>query len=548
MKYMKISSLLLAMLVLGAGSAEAQRCGAQLMGSSKMVRAEGLTEVVASIELRCKQPAQGDAADPIFGADTVPATFKVAVEVNTRITNEIDDDRVVTVADATATDYNAYTNGGITLAGEDLGTDGALDRSGDPAVATSPLPAATFGDGELSEDGTMIEWTFNRDDDDDTDNVDEGVNLGDGQGGFNLVIGRIRVNAAAVGDGEDVMANVMVGGSSVHATPLKLADVSTGLDAPVVAKTGTVCAEGNVMNARVTLKEGFAAAFMNGDHFELTFTGIPEGVKVTVPLDVPVPTTDSPDIAGNETLEAFRLKLAGASVRTRGADKDGVLDVSTAGAGSVRYMIAMTDMVPEGPGPDGDISTTGDNTAAVNPMSTLDDTDKLEWQHIYPTFEWDGGDVDLGSVMVYVSFHPVSDDGGDTFRVGGEDVPRFVDDDAADTLLTINDCMTTLFYPFVTSASGYDTGIVVSNTSDVAGACMATYSGSEDDMDLGEIMPGMQSIFLVSTQMEDFSGYLKVNCGLEAASGFAHVVDSTGLAGSQGYIAQCTSGEGPGCP
>ena len=64
------------------------------------------------------------------------------------------------------------------------------------------------------------------------------------------------------------------------------------------------------------------------------------------------------------------------------------------------------------------------------------------------------------------------------------------------TIVTVKDCTSTLFYPFVTSASGYDTGIVVSNTSGEAGSCSATYSGMgapEDSVDLGEIMPGMQS-------------------------------------------------------
>ena len=100
--------------------------------------------------------------------------------------------------------------------------------------------------------------------------------------------------------------------------------------------------------------------------------------------------------------------------------------------------------------------------------------------------------------------------------------------------------MTILFYPFVTSKSGDNTGIVVSNTTDEAGSGSATYSGMgapEDSVNLGEIMPGMQSVFLVSEHAEDFSGYQMVNCDTVTGSGFAHVEDSSGLARSQGYIA-----------
>ena len=113
--------------------------------------------------------------------------------------------------------------------------------------------------------------------------------------------------------------------------------------------------------------------------------------------------------------------------------------------------------------------------------------------------------------------------------IGGAAVPRFMDASEAMTIATVKDCTTTLFYPFVTSASGYDTGIVVSNTSGEAGSCSATYSGMgapEDSVDLGEIMPGMQSVHLVSSHVPmDFSGYLTVNCDTVTASGFAHVVD-----------------------
>ena len=52
---------------------------------------------------------------------------------------------------------------------------------------------------------------------------------------------------------------------------------------------------------------------------------------------------------------------------------------------------------------------------------------------------------------------------------GGAALPRFMDASEAMTIVTVRDCMSERFYPFVTSSSGYDTGIVVSNTSDEAG-------------------------------------------------------------------------------
>ena len=80
-----------------------------------------------------------------------------------------------------------------------------------------------FGDGELTEDGDAIEWTKI---------ATSGLNLTPDartERGFNLIISGIRANASMVGDGEDIMANVMVGGTVVNSAPIKVADVTEGL-------------------------------------------------------------------------------------------------------------------------------------------------------------------------------------------------------------------------------------------------------------------------------------------------------------------------------
>ena len=79
----------LCLLFMGSGVAQAQQCVARAI-SPGMVRAEGITEVVASIELKCGRPA----ADT-FGFNQIPARIDIAVELNARITNEINDTRVV---------------------------------------------------------------------------------------------------------------------------------------------------------------------------------------------------------------------------------------------------------------------------------------------------------------------------------------------------------------------------------------------------------------------------------------------------------------------
>ncbi len=497
--------LLFALAVAFSGVAEAQKCIVRAK-SANTVRAEGLTEVVGDLELRCTAPDPTEGFG--FEGDAIPEELEVAVELNTHITNTINDDRVVQMA-STATDADAYSDGGITLTAHELDDKGVIN--------TTEIAASQFGDGKLSDDGTTIEWEIT------SENVhllDKGTN----DDGFNLIISGIRANAAMVGNGEDVMANVLVGGTALNEAPMKLADVTTGLVVEVDDAEGVQCNDTEAVG-KITLKEGFASAIMQMDSFDVTFTGVPEGVTVTVPDKVAL-AVDDPDTTASETEGSFILERT--MGRTSGADDDGVLELSTSGAGSVRYTIGMT---------------AADSTVnpAVEAMDSVSNTLNEEWATLTVDFEWDGGEVDLGSVTVYVSYHPTSIEGGDTFSIGGASVPRFMEDTAADTLLTIGDCTSKLFYPFVTSSSGYDTGIVVSNTSSATGSCMATYSGAgapDDAVDVGEVMPGMQAIFLVSAHAEDFSGYLTVDCTTQSASGFAHVVDTSGFGGSQGYIAQ----------
>ena len=529
MNYLKILSIAVALLLLGAGSADAQVCFTRTDNLTE-VRAEGLTEVVGNVQLVCRDRDTADDDDP-FGAAPVPHKLTIALELSSNITNEIDDEREVTMAstvtDTTDANYVApYRDPGIMVVVRELGSSPVGSFDAEATVVTEGL-----GTGELSADGKTITWSIytSADDPDTTETETRNTDAWtQGTNGFTAVFSMVRVNAYMVGDGEDVMANVMVAGRQVNASPMKVADVTTGLMTTVTAKAGDQCADGNVTDAMITVEEGFPSAFKDGDSFMVSFSGVPEGVSIEVPAVIPV------DAADDDADEMFRLELETTNPRTSGVDDDNMVMLSAAGSGSVVYNIMMT---PGNDGPDG----TPGNADDVAAMTNLMDDGAMEWQNIMPTFTWDKNAVDLGMVMISASFHPVSNEGGDTFKLGGAMLPRFMDASEAMTIATVRDCLSELFYPFVTSASGYDTGIVVSNTSDEMGSCSATYSGMgapEDSMDLGEVMPGMQMIFLVSSHVQDFAGYLMVNCDTTTASGFAHVVDTSGFTGSQGYIAQ----------
>ena len=406
------SSLVMLVLfaVAGSGVAQAQSCQARAE-STEIVRAEGITEMVGNIELQCRHPS-GD-TDSFFDA-TIPEMLDITVQLNTNITNEISDARVVKAVDGEGPP--SYQDGGIMLNGQTL--------TGDDFTITGTVEAAMFGDGELSDDGDAIEWT---------QIATAGINLDDNQVGFNLTISGIRANASMVGDGEDIMANVMVGGAVVHSGPLKVADVTEGLMVkvdPVAA--GLQCADTDDAMATITILEGFVDAIVsmvddattddvnesaNSDSLVVTFTGIPDGVMVMVPEMVGVGMIQDPAENANEgdmirDPAAFGLMLR-EGTRTDGVgdiDEDtglGTVELNTAGAGEVIYNIAsyMVDTV---------------DTAST------DNTVNEEWVNLPVTFAWKSGGempVAIGGGYVDVSFHPVSSLGGVSFD--DSKMPRF---------------------------------------------------------------------------------------------------------------------------
>ena len=496
---------LFAAVVAGSGVAQAQECIARAKNTG-MVRAEGITEVVAEIELRCRRPE----ADSFGFAADIPEELKIAVELNTRITNAIGDDAVVKLETAPLT----YESGGIDLVAHELDADAAF------ADSNQPITDDKFTDGELSDDGNAIEWT---------EIPADGVNLNPetaSQKGFNLVIKGLRANASALGDGEDITANVLVGGTAVNSAPLKVADVTTGLQVKADAAELLRCADTDDATATIKIQEGFANAIMSAasatdpdDRLVVTFTGIPEGLKVMVPDIVPL-ATDDPDTTADEEAASFSLDLMDEG-RTSGVgkieDNMGEVELSATGAGEVVYNLADT-------------------------ASTLDD----ERVELPVTFAWESEDDPpaIGRGRVTVSFHPVSGVGGDTFEVGGAPLPRFVKSAKTAAIIEVDACTTTLLFPYVLHQTGFDTGISISNTSSESGSCAINYhgAGGPDHHESRLIAGGGQWIFTLSSTVDTtgFQGYLVAVCDFRKAYGFALILDGFGARDStlaQGYLA-----------
>jgi hypothetical protein len=167
----------------------------------------------------------------------------------------------------------------------------------------------------------------------------------------------------------------------------------------------------------------------------------------------------------------------------------------------------------------------------------------------------------IGSGQVSVSFAPVSTV---TTSSATAPEPRFIDTNPdPQTIVTISRCTTTILFPFVTNQSGFDTGLVISNTSDdwdlmntepQDGTCTIHHIGtttgggaSPADQTSTVIAAGEQLIWTLSGgnaaqgigDASEFQGYIIAVCEFQYGHGFAFI--SNGFGGiptiAHGYLA-----------
>ena len=478
---------LFAAAVAGSGVAQAQQCFARRAGGSpNAVRAEGMTELLGGIELLCTGGG-GTGFTP-------PETTEISIELNTMITNATNDDDVVQGL--------TYTFPG---GGADLGAEANYEGE-DREV--------------LSDDGMAITWKI--------PSVDLGIGARNDAGGT-VVIRGIMADASAVGNGEDITATIMIAGTAAAGSPLKIADVTTGLDIAVAAATGLQCDAGDV-KATIMFTEGFNSAIRavaddaqtavvdesaRNSSLVLNFRGIPDDVTVMASL-----------MGTGEALEDDMSDLAPLMLKTgetEGADEDGMVRLSS-GAGNVIYNFDTGLLVDDNS--DG-VFDADDDTRQV------DDGTK-EWNEVEITFTWEAGEPSISSGYVTVSYHPVTDD--------TDKRPRFVAG-PTNMVVTINDCTTTLLFPYVLHQSGFDTGISISNTSSESGSCTINYhgAGGPDPHESSLVAGGGQLIFTLSSTVDTsgFRGYLVAVCDFRKAYGFALILDGFGGESTmaQGYLA-----------
>ena len=252
----------------------------------------------------------------------------------------------------------------------------------------------------------------------------------------------------------------------------------------------------------------------------LNFRGIPDGVTVMASL------TGEGTALKDDGSDLAPLDLV--TGEDEGADEDGMVTLSSVGAGEVMYKF--------------DTGFPGDD--AEEAVFDLDNDDTFrhiddgtkEWNTVEITFKWKAGEPPLDMGTVTVSYEPVSSD--------TDDIPRYASGPTND-VITIGDCTTTLLFPFVTNKHGFNTGLAITNASEGSGSCTLEYSGSDapGDMTSQPVAGGAQWLNLVSSIAPEFQGYVTASCEFRDAHGFAFITGGgTPPSLAQGYLAVCTDG------
>ena len=159
----------------------------------------------------------------------------------------------------------------------------------------------------------------------------------------------------------------------------------------------------------------------------------------------------------------------------------------------------------------------------------------------------------LGSSTINGTFAPLST----VVTASSGPIPRFADSSTAAPTFTVGACTTNLLFPFVTNQVGFDTGVVISNTSadtagtaTQAGPCTLNYFGSTTGggaapaaQKSGVVNAGSQLLFTLSgggnlgiAMTPGYQGYMIATCNFQYAHGFAFISDVGANRVSEAYL------------
>jgi len=258
-----------------------------------------------------------------------------------------------------------------------------------------------------------------------------------------------------------------------------------------------------------------------GTEIQLSFAGIPAGVTLSVPVDIPLQSPASGGITG------YGGAVPGNAVLVSSAT--GALTISGSTT-TATYEILYAD---------------------PNVVETLTVPVTPAWITTGP------GTPGVGTVTVQVNFAPLSTSPTSS---GFAPIPRFCQPYVPANLFSIDLCTCNLLFPFVTNQAGFDTGIAIANTTaDVlngvapqTGDVTLTYYGGTTGggaapptaVTTSAVPSGAELVFTLSgggnygiPATPGFQGYIIAQADFQYCHGFAFISDAGAQKLAEGYLA-----------
>ena len=547
------------------------RCSAA--AAAPLVRIEGTSELVGDITITCENSGQGRRFEPSgFVEIDIALTLNVGIGnqsgfgLGADVTDAVlvinDKDCLASTAERSFSDCGASgrTVQDPMLGRRAAGSPGSLLWAG----VALPIPGAAIG--SQSVRAAPIEDCSGR----------YGVPDGCHPATSSIRLTNIRVNASEAGVSGDVGSGAAPIEATVSLTALdgsvalEGGTLTVGQAAPAISvaagspQAGRLCSVGETFG-EVRIFEGFASAFKmagrqsfrpgrpawSDDYYpsaagasaqpsptriRIGLSAIPEGVSIAAPA---APVCMAGGGAGNLRLglvEGASANGMGGAVVSGGQGRDVPLTVSDAAEARAIYQVLSAD-----------------------PATHEECTIQFRLTPSAPN----GAPIRGGRVTVDASLAPL----GSAASAGLTGLgPRFVDPKRRPApSFPVSECGTTLFFPFVTSQTTFDTAVVLVNTSadplgtrHQPGSCNLAFHGAGLE---GEPLPtlqrtveveaGEQVAFRLSSgnptrgiaPLPDFQGYLVAECAFQHAQGFVFVTEQVGGASvlAQGYLAEVLS-------
>ena len=549
-----VLSMALALALVGSGTALGQQfCSVTAPNGGIEVRAEGLTELVDEIHMICFTgfvAAKTEDYKIVVDFGSAKITNRILANKNT-----VNDDVTLTMFSTTAAFNAPETGAGAdalypTTSGTDSthADDFVRDRAGKLIGGNSAIEFVLASTPEVAADGR-----------------------------FALKIKGIRVNAAAVGVGNTVTATVSAAGASIFDDNAIVARPTAGLvsksigyvrgtntiNSPVqglaCAGSATLAQTNGFGNTGVSIfdievKEGFATAFQSNARVRLSFNDIPSGVKVYLR---PSPNCDFENGGSG-------YKRARADADSPWTYQKNAGETTPSGTIADRLVLTLKSGLDANGGGEGENAALPPNGHGYVQVALSGGSGSMTYEvdgtshggdgddncDIPIAFVWTSG-VELGSGTVSADFAPLSS--AAAAHVDAV-IPRFVASGSAIEAIAVGECSTTLLFPFVTNQADYDTGIVISNTSqdtfgttESAGSCEVSFHGSmlgggaaPDSYTSDSIAAGEHLFVQLSSEAAGFQGYLMARCDFQFAHGAAFLTNGFGAGVptlGQGYLA-----------